>query len=111
MEAGLPTNTLLDLHAIDRTYLGYTRTVLAILALGITILVFELREPSSVIVPGAIGTLVATGVFAIWFARTRLLRLQSEVLGGQFATDRVGPGILVFMLGLLLLSASVFISR
>lgn len=102
---------MLDLNAIQRTYLAYTRTVLAILLLGIGLVVFELRETRSIILSGLVGTLFGAGVFAIWFARSRLIRVQSEVLNGQFATDRVGPGILALMLALLLLSAIVFVAR
>jgi len=111
MTSDLSPNTVLDLNAIQRTYLGYTRTVLAILLLGIALLVFEIRETRSIIISGLIATLFGAGVFAIWFARSRLIRIQSEVLIGKFATDRVGPGILAFMLALLLLSAIVFVAR
>jgi uncharacterized membrane protein YidH (DUF202 family) len=107
----LPATTHLDLNAIQRTYLSYTRTVLAILLLGITILGFELRQTISIVLSGLVGTLVLAGVFAIWYARARLMRARAEVLDGAFGADRIGPGILAFMLALLLMSATVFVSR
>ncbi len=102
---------MLDLNAIQRTYLAYTRTVLAVLLLGMTILGFELSESRSIVLSALVCVLFAAGVFAIWFARTRLTRMRTEVLNGEFATDRVGPSILGFMLAMLLLSAIVLVTR
>ena len=107
----LPESVRLDLTAIGRTYLAYTRTVLAILLLGIAILAFELRESRSLVLSALVGVLFAVGVFAAWFARSRLIRLRGQVQQGVFATDRVGPGILAVLLALLLLASVVLVTR